>query len=83
MKNMLAVGFYPSYAAFTFPLVISATAMFKSALFFANHPLIFGFLQALTIIETSFAVIVVSYVLGKYAIHLYQQTKALIAGHSY
>ena len=33
MKNMLAVGFYPSYAAFTFPLVISATAMFKSALF--------------------------------------------------
>lgn len=83
MKNMLAVGFYPSYAAFTFPLVISATAMFKSGLFFANHPLIFGFLQALTIIETSFAVIVVCYVLGKYAIHLYQQAKALIAGHSY
>ncbi|MCC4044750.1 TDT family transporter [Enterococcus gallinarum] len=81
MKKMLEVGFYPSYAAFTFPLVISATAMFKSSQFFMDRPILFGATELLSIVETILAIAVVCYVLLKYAVHLYGQTKSLLAQH--
>ena len=81
MKKMLEVGFYPSYAAFTFPLVISATAMFKSSQFFIDRPILFGTTELLSIIETVLALAMVSSVLLKYFVHLYSQTKSLIADH--
>lgn len=81
MKKMLEVGFYPSYAAFTFPLVISATAMFKSSQFFMDRPILFGVTELLSIVETVLAIAMVCYVLLKYFVHLYSQTKSLIADH--
>lgn len=79
MKKMLEVGFYPSYAAFTFPLVISATAMFKSSQFFIDRPILFGTTELLSIIETVLAIAMVCYVLLKYFVHLYRQTRHLVA----
>lgn len=66
MKKMLEVGFYPSYAAFTFPLVISATAMFKSSQFFMDRQILFGVTELLSIVETVLAIAMVCYVLLKY-----------------
>ena len=79
MKKMLEVGFYPSYAAFTFPLVISATAMFKSSQFFMDRPILFGVTELLSIVETVLAIAMVCYVLLKYFVHLYSQTRHLVA----
>lgn len=77
MKKMLKVGFYPSYAAFTFPLVISATAIFKASKVFEELPILLTVTKALSILETLLAILVVCYVLVKYVIHLYNQTKVL------
>lgn len=83
MKKMLEVGFYPSYAAFTFPLVISATAMFKSSQFFIDRPILFGTTELLSIIETVLAIAMVCYVLLKYFVHLYRQTRHLVADQEF
>ena len=79
-KKMLEVGFYPSYAAFTFPLVISATAMFKSSILYGSPNFIWR-TELLSIVETVLAIAMVCYVLLKYFVHLYSQTKSLIADH--
>lgn len=71
------IDFYPSYAAFTFPLVISAIAI---ATF--NHKLGFGDLLGtcmnyLGVAEACIATVVVLYVLAHYAHHLYQQFRKI------
>ncbi|MGL9730698.1 TDT family transporter [Enterococcus sp. DIV0756] len=83
MKKMLKVGFYPSYAAFTFPLVISATAIFKASKVLENRPFLFELTQSLSIFETILAILVVCYVLIKYFSHLYTQTKTLKANREF
>ncbi|MGL9969162.1 TDT family transporter [Enterococcus sp. DIV1420a] len=73
LKKLLMIRFYPSYAAFTFPLVISATAMYKIYLFFQLLVPYANILKSLFIIETFIAVLIVSYVLIRYLRFLCQQ----------
>lgn len=76
-RKMLEVGFYPSYAAFTFPMVISATAVFKVSNFFAGSStlsLITGFLS---IFETGVAILAVCYVSVAYVLYLRNQAKLI------
>ena len=78
LRNMLKIPFYPSYAAFTFPLVISATAIHKIYLFLPEVPSFTTILKGITIIETIIAVLVVSYVLIRYILFLWQQAVRIV-----
>lgn len=64
--HLLKLPFYPSYAAFTFPLVISATAMNATARLFNSHPL----LNALTYVELVIASAMVMYVFVRYVLFI-------------
>ncbi|WP_332645706.1 TDT family transporter [Lysinibacillus sp. 54212] len=66
LPKLLKLPFYPSYAAFTFPLVISATAMNASAQFFHSQQL----LNVLTFVELFIASCMVLYVLVRYVLFL-------------
>lgn len=66
LTKMLKLKFYPSYSAFTFPLVISAIGLKLSAGFFINKGFNLGFLKYLIIIETVIAALIVIYVLARY-----------------
>lgn len=72
LPKLLRVSFYPSYAAFTFPLVICATA-------FTNTIRYLGYDETLahtvSIIETIIASAMVIYVVIRYSIFLIQQIK--------
>lgn len=69
MLKLLKLPFYPSYAAFTFPLVISATAINQTEQFFTHgHALyVFDFFKHLEII---IALCIVSYVFVIYLRYL-------------
>ncbi|HHX71067.1 MAG: TDT family transporter [Miniphocaeibacter sp.] len=66
LTKMLKLKFYPSYSAFTFPLVISAIGLKLSAGFLINMGFNLGFLKYLIIIETVIAALIVIYVLVRY-----------------
>ncbi len=57
----LKLQFYPSYAAFTFPFVISAIASKQMAACLANMKQPMPFLQQVVLVETIIAVLFVSY----------------------
>jgi len=63
--HLLRLPFSPAYAAFTFPLVISSTALFKAMDLFASNPVTTAYadlLRRMAIAELIVAVVVVSYV---------------------
>lgn len=65
LARLLRLPFSPAYASFTFPLVISATALFKAMELFAAHPLTTGYagmLRGMATVELAIAALVVSYV---------------------
>lgn len=62
MPKMLKLSFYPSYAAFTFPLVISGIAIKKTHMFLLNSQNLSS-LQSVVKLEEILAVIMVLYVL--------------------
>ena len=62
LPTLLKLPFFPSYAAFTFPLVISATAMNLSAQFFDSVAI----LNVLAVVELVIATCIVSYVFVRY-----------------
>jgi len=66
MISLLRLKFYPSYSAFTFPYVISATAFRLGAGFLAEREM--HFLTPVAYITQWIAVAVVSYVLIRYTI---------------
>lgn len=70
LRRLLLVRFYPSYAAFTFPLVISATAMYKIYLLFHTTKTVEILLHGLFLIETLLAVSIVTYVFLRYLKYL-------------
>lgn len=72
LPRLLRLPFYPSYAAFTFPLVISATALLQTYEHFgySNH-----FVTALIIIEATIATIMVGYVTVRYLQFLWESAK--------
>lgn len=64
---LLRLPFYPSYAAFTFPLVISATAVHLMA---QSYPALTALLTPLSVIELVIAFFAVTYVLIRYSYFL-------------
>ena len=68
---LLRLRFYPSYAAMTFPFVITATALGQASAFFASSgtPLP-TFVDALIAAETGIATVLVAYVFVRYAVFL-------------
>lgn len=75
LLHLLRLPFSPGYAAFTFPLVISATAMFKLAHWLTVQPLLNQHVEAiyrLAEVELAMATVVVVYVTGRY-LHYYVQ----------
>lgn len=70
LPKLLTIQFYPSYAAFTFPLVITAMAATLSDQFYTKNNYIVPMIHDLAIYETIFAAIIVTFVFIKYMHHL-------------
>lgn len=69
LPKFIAGGFYPSFAAMTFPFVITATALGKVVSIWAAQgasPVFIEWLNVLVGIETIFATAMVLFVLGHY-----------------
>jgi len=75
MPSMLRIKFYPSYAAFTFPLVISMVSIQKLGAFYGIlHDSVFSAVQTITVI---IAVLIVVYVLIRFLMMFYGIAKGL------
>ncbi|WP_077610066.1 TDT family transporter [Clostridium sp. Marseille-P2415] len=66
LPEYLVLPFYPSCAAFTFPVVISAIAMKMSTAYLVKMGYPIGFLPVVVLVETVIAVCMVSYVFIRY-----------------
>lgn len=66
LPKMLKGNFYPSYAAFTFPMVICAVALSKAATFYEKALPSLSFLKYIAMAETVLATVIVVYVVIKY-----------------
>lgn len=74
MPALLRVPFAPSYAAFTFPFVITATALYKALTLFAGVGwTVPSWSYGLQIVETVMAAALVLYVFVRFAIHARDQ----------
>lgn len=71
----LKLKFYPSFAAFTFPFVISAIATKQTMACLANMNQPMPFLQYVVLIETIIAVIFVAYTFVRYMQFLFASNK--------
>ena len=71
----LKLKFYPSYAAFTFPFVISAIASKQTMACVANMGKPLPFLKYVVLIETVIAVLLVVYTFVRYMRFLFGQKK--------
>lgn len=70
--RLLQLPFSPAYAAFTFPVVIGATALYKTAHWMSTQPLLADYahqVQGLALAELLVATVVVSYVIVRYLAH--------------
>lgn len=71
-KRLIRLPFSPGYAAFTFPLVIGATALFKvqeQCIVWGASQFMVGTVGAMAIVELLVATLVVSYVAVRYVYH--------------
>ncbi len=75
LPGYLALPFYPSYSAFTFPFVISAVAMKVSTAYLVKTGYGVGFMPAVVLGETVIAVCLVGYVLIRYGKYLFCNKK--------
>lgn len=73
--RLLRLDFYPSYAAFTFPFVISATASNLSGQFLANSGYDIPLISYLSAVETVIAIIMVCYTLVRYTMFFFKENK--------
>ncbi len=73
LPRFLALPFYPSYSAFTFPVVISAIAMKMSTAFLAKMGYAVGVLSAVVLVQTVIAVCLVVYVFIRYMKFLFSR----------
>ncbi|MFA2810689.1 TDT family transporter [Bacillus mycoides] len=72
LPKILRLSFYPSYAAFTFPLVICATALTNTLKYLGYYG---AFGQTVSIIETMIASTMVIYVAIRYGVFFIQQMR--------
>ena len=68
LPKFLKLKFYPSYAAFTFPFVISAIGMKMTMAYLANAGSPLGFLQYVVLIQTIVAAVLTIYTLVRYCV---------------
>ena len=73
MISLLRLKFYPTYAAFTFPFVISATAFRFGASFLAERGIYF--FDYVAYYSLCIAVLIVLYVLVRYIMYFHQKLK--------
>ena len=66
MPSLLRLPFYPSYASFTFPFVITATAADQSRIYFDSIGMGQSWLTPVVVIETVIAACLVFYTLYRY-----------------
>ncbi|MEG2119452.1 MAG: TDT family transporter [Pseudoflavonifractor sp.] len=72
LPKLLKLPFYPSYAAFTFPFVITAFALKKLlAWLVVEGYTVPAVLNAVVLVETVFAAAMVTYVLARYLYYLF------------
>ncbi len=74
LPKFLKLKFYPSYAAFTFPFVISAIAMKMTMVCLTNMGKTVSFLNIIVLFETLVATILVIYTFIRFFIYLLQKT---------
>lgn len=77
LPKLLKLKFYPSYSAFTFPLVISAISLKVTNGFLVNAGNPIALLKYLAKFEELFAVIMVIYVLLKYINFLFNHSETV------
>lgn len=80
---MLVLPFYPSYAAFTFPLAISAFGITSANSYLVSIGYGFPLLELTAKVETGIAALMVVYVLIHYLVFLRKQALALRGEESY
>ena len=68
LPKFLKLKFYPSYAAFTFPFVISAIGMKMTMAYLANAGSPLGFLQYVVLVQTIVAAVLTIYTLVRYCV---------------
>ena len=74
MPKLLRLPFFPSYAAFTFPFVITAFTLKQSLMYFQSIGLSYpAFLEQVALAEAVTATLIVLYVVGRYAWFFCQQ----------
>lgn len=73
VPHFLKNGFFPSYAALTFPFIISANSLWESLSLFGNS----AFLTALAWLESLFAIIMTLFVFYKYLKFLQKTAKGV------
>ena len=77
LPKLLTLPFYPSYAAFTFPLVISATALFTTTSILNS-----SFLHWLASFELLIATCIVTYVFIRYVSYFYTMRKTQVRAYN-
>ncbi len=70
LPKLLRIKFYPSYSAFTFPLIISGAAMKQANVFLTDSNQVVPLLKYLVYFQEIVAVIITLYVLVKYILFL-------------
>ena len=74
LPKLLRLPFYPSYAAFTFPFVISAIALKQTTAYLVQqYSSIWAWLNWLVLIQTIIAVLIVFYALFRYLRFLFRK----------
>lgn len=80
LPKFMRLDFYPSFAAMTFPFVISATVLMRASNFLINAGELTGyfanFLSVLAVLETTFAAFMVIFVLIHYVRFFIREIKA-------
>ncbi|ANK58956.1 hypothetical protein BSQ39_11190 [Loigolactobacillus backii] len=79
LPRLLQTKFSPSYAAFTFPLVITAIAITAVRDLFIKIGYQIVSLNLLTIVESIVAILIVGYVLACYVRYLYQENRSKVS----
>lgn len=72
MRRLLRLPFTPAYSAFTFPLVIGATAMFKTSQYLQENGYtvwLVELIEQVAYVELMLATVMVGYVCARYLVH--------------
>jgi exfoliative toxin A/B len=81
MPRLLKLDFYPSYSAFTFPYVISATSFTSMLNFLSQSGYDVKYLEPVKILMIAWAVAMVLFVLIQYSISIFNEAMPIRAMH--